>query len=75
MKVCLKNIAVLQEIEFVDGSLLKLKSYIEVYFEKPDDFTLSLVELDSDAVVWKAKLRESKHVVIWIAVCSSWKEA
>ncbi|OXB69713.1 UNVERIFIED_CONTAM: hypothetical protein H355_006114 [Colinus virginianus] len=48
-----------EEIEFVDGSLLKLKSYIEVYFEKPDDFTLSLVELDSDAVVWKAKLREN----------------
>ncbi|XP_010715286.1 caspase recruitment domain-containing protein 8-like [Meleagris gallopavo] len=51
-----------EEIEFVDGSLLKLKSYIEVYFEKPDDFTLSLVELDSDAVVWKAKLRESDWI-------------
>ncbi|XP_027750670.1 caspase recruitment domain-containing protein 8 [Empidonax traillii] len=47
-----------EEIEFVDGSLLKLKSYIEVYVEKPDEFTLSLVELDSDATVWKAKLRE-----------------
>ncbi|XP_010187875.1 PREDICTED: caspase recruitment domain-containing protein 8-like, partial [Mesitornis unicolor] len=47
-----------EEIEFVDGSLLKLKSYIEVYLEKPDDFTLSLVELESDATVWKAKLRE-----------------
>ncbi|OWK52094.1 hypothetical protein RLOC_00005683 [Lonchura striata] len=31
-----------EEIEFVDGSLLKLKSYFEVYLEKPDDFTLSL---------------------------------
>ncbi|XP_035745938.1 NACHT, LRR and PYD domains-containing protein 1a [Egretta garzetta] len=52
-----------EEIEFVDGSLLKLKSYIEVYLEKPDDFTLSLVELESDAVVWKAKLRESESLV------------
>ncbi|XP_041261786.1 caspase recruitment domain-containing protein 8 isoform X1 [Onychostruthus taczanowskii] len=47
-----------EEIEFVDGSLLKLKSYFEVYLEKPDDFTLSLVEQDSDETVWKAKLRE-----------------
>ncbi|XP_025913558.1 uncharacterized protein LOC112961971 [Apteryx rowi] len=51
-----------EEIEFVDGSLLKLKSYIEVYLEKPDDCTLSLVELESDAVVWKAKLRESDWI-------------
>ncbi|XP_068809937.1 NACHT, LRR and PYD domains-containing protein 1b allele 3-like isoform X3 [Struthio camelus] len=51
-----------EEIEFVDGSLLKLKSYIEVYLEKPDDFTLSLVELESDAIVWKAKLRESDWI-------------
>ncbi|XP_064372627.1 uncharacterized protein LOC112981348 isoform X1 [Dromaius novaehollandiae] len=51
-----------EEIEFVDGSLLKLKSYIEVYLEKPDDLTLSLVELESDAVVWKAKLRESDWI-------------
>ncbi|XP_009994026.1 PREDICTED: caspase recruitment domain-containing protein 8 [Chaetura pelagica] len=51
-----------EEIEFVDGSLLKLKSYIEVYLEKPDDFTLSLVELESDATVWKAKLRESDWI-------------
>ncbi|XP_032925047.1 caspase recruitment domain-containing protein 8 isoform X2 [Catharus ustulatus] len=47
-----------EEIEFVDGSLLKLKSYFEVYLEKPDDFTLSLVEQDSEQTVWKAKLRE-----------------
>ncbi|RMC01914.1 hypothetical protein DUI87_21075 [Hirundo rustica rustica] len=47
-----------EEIEFVDGSLLKLKSYFEVYLEKPDDFTLSLVEQDSDETVWKARLRE-----------------
>ncbi|XP_052660445.1 caspase recruitment domain-containing protein 8-like isoform X1 [Harpia harpyja] len=51
-----------EEIEFVDGSLLKLKSYIEVYLEKPDDFTLSLVELESDATVWKARLRESDWI-------------
>lgn len=41
---------------------MKLKSYIEVYLEKPDDFTLSLVELESDATVWKAKLRESESL-------------
>ncbi|KAI1236029.1 hypothetical protein IHE44_0002124 [Lamprotornis superbus] len=46
------------EIKFVDGSRLKLKSYFEVYLEKPDDFTLSVVEQDSDETVWKAKLRE-----------------
>ncbi|XP_030312062.1 caspase recruitment domain-containing protein 8 isoform X1 [Calypte anna] len=47
-----------EEMEFVDGSLLKLKNYIEVYLEKPEDFTMSLVELDSEETVWKAKLRE-----------------
>uniref|UniRef100_A0A8B9DAH7 Caspase recruitment domain-containing protein 8 n=1 Tax=Anser cygnoides TaxID=8845 RepID=A0A8B9DAH7_ANSCY len=51
-----------EEIEFVDGSLLKLKSYIEVYLEKHEDFTLSLIELESEAVVWKAKLRESDWI-------------
>nr|XP_038039562.1 uncharacterized protein LOC110354120 isoform X1 [Anas platyrhynchos] len=51
-----------EEIEFVDGSLLKLKSYIEVYLEKQEDFTLSLIELESEAVVWKAKLRESDWI-------------
>lgn len=29
-----------KEIEFVDGSLLKLKSYIEVYLEQPVEFKL-----------------------------------
>lgn len=48
----------LKEIEFVDGSLLKLKSYIEVYLEQPMEFKLLLVEMDSDEIVWKAKLRE-----------------
>ncbi|XP_074154197.1 caspase recruitment domain-containing protein 8 isoform X2 [Sminthopsis crassicaudata] len=47
-----------EEIEFVDGSLLKLKSYIEVFLEQPLEFKLSLVELDSEEIVWKAKLRE-----------------
>ncbi|XP_014109793.1 PREDICTED: caspase recruitment domain-containing protein 8 [Pseudopodoces humilis] len=46
------------EMKFVDGSLMKLKSYFEVYLEKPDDFTLSLVEEDSDETIWKARLRE-----------------
>ncbi|XP_046514335.1 uncharacterized protein LOC124238015 isoform X3 [Equus quagga] len=47
-----------EEIEFVDGSLLKLKSYIEVYLEQPVEFKLLLVEMDSEEIVWKAKLRE-----------------
>ncbi|XP_015420989.1 PREDICTED: NACHT, LRR and PYD domains-containing protein 1 [Myotis davidii] len=51
-----------EEIEFVDGSLLKLKSYIEVYLEQPMEFKLLLVEMDSDEIVWKAKLRECDWV-------------
>ncbi|XP_077204684.1 caspase recruitment domain-containing protein 8 isoform X2 [Paroedura picta] len=47
-----------EEIEFVDDSLLKVKSYIEVYLEQPVELMLSLVELDSEETVWKAKLRE-----------------
>ncbi|XP_070322607.1 NACHT, LRR and PYD domains-containing protein 1b allele 5-like isoform X2 [Odocoileus virginianus] len=51
-----------EEIEFVDGSLLKLKSYIEVYLEQPVEFKLLLVEMDSEEIVWKAKLRECDWV-------------
>ncbi|XP_066477633.1 NACHT, LRR and PYD domains-containing protein 1b allele 2-like [Tiliqua scincoides] len=47
-----------EEIEFVDDSLLKVKSYIEVYLEQPMELTLSLLELESEEIVWKAKLRE-----------------
>ncbi|XP_009332263.1 PREDICTED: caspase recruitment domain-containing protein 8 [Pygoscelis adeliae] len=43
-----------EEIEFVDGSLLKLKSYIEVYLEKPDDFTLSLLGFVPENNCWKS---------------------
>ncbi|XP_009871502.1 PREDICTED: uncharacterized protein LOC104276772, partial [Apaloderma vittatum] len=50
------------DIEFCNESSLTLKNYIEVYLEKPEDFTLSLVELESDAAVWKAKLRESDWI-------------
>lgn len=53
----------LKEIEFVDGSLLKLKSYIEVYLEQPVEFKLLLVEMDSEEIVWKAKLRECEYLV------------
>lgn len=55
-----------KEIEFVDGSLLKLKSYIEVYLEQPVEFKLLLVEMDSEEIVWKAKLRECEYLVSWI---------
>ncbi|XP_061049475.1 uncharacterized protein LOC133093574 isoform X1 [Eubalaena glacialis] len=51
-----------EEIEFVDGSLLKLKSYSEVYLEQPAEFKLLLVEMDSEEIVWKAKLRECDWV-------------
>ncbi|XP_023380256.1 uncharacterized protein LOC105305195 isoform X1 [Pteropus vampyrus] len=51
-----------EEIEFVDGSLLKLKSYIEVYLEQPVEFKLLLVETDSEEIVWKAKVRECDWV-------------
>lgn len=51
-------------MQFVDGSLLKLKSYIEVYLEQPVEFTLSLVELESEVIVWKAKLRECKYYML-----------
>lgn len=50
----------------MDGSLLKLKSYIEVYLEQPVEFKLLLVEMDSDEIVWKAKLRECKCFVSWM---------
>ena len=56
----------LKEIEFVDGSLLKLKSYIEVYLEQPVEFKLLLVEMDSEEIVWKAKLRECEYLVSWV---------
>ncbi|XP_074860050.1 uncharacterized protein LOC142018283 [Carettochelys insculpta] len=52
-----------EEIEFFDGSLLKLKSYSEVYLEQPVEFTLSLIELESDEIVWKAKLRECDWIL------------
>ncbi|CAM4716193.1 unnamed protein product [Lepidochelys kempii] len=52
-----------EEIEFVDGSLLKLKSYIEVYLEQPMEFTLSLIELESEEILWKAKLRECDWIL------------
>ncbi|XP_037764474.1 caspase recruitment domain-containing protein 8 isoform X1 [Chelonia mydas] len=52
-----------EEIQFVDGSLLKLKSYIEVYLEQPMEFTLSLIELESEEIVWKAKLRECDWIL------------
>lgn len=61
-----KSLFFLKEIEFVDGSLLKLKSYIEVYLEQPVEFKLLLVETDSEEIVWNAKLRECKCFVSWM---------
>lgn len=63
----------LKEIEFVDGSLLKLKSYIEVYLEQPVEFKLLLVEMDSEEIVWKAKLRECEYLVSLLTQNSVWQ--
>ncbi|XP_075793931.1 NACHT, LRR and PYD domains-containing protein 1b allele 5-like isoform X3 [Pelodiscus sinensis] len=52
-----------EEIEFCDGSVLKLKHYFEVYLEQPMVFTLSLIEDESEEIVWKAKLRECDWIL------------
>nr|XP_033815470.1 caspase recruitment domain-containing protein 8 isoform X2 [Geotrypetes seraphini] len=46
-----------ENIEFIDDSPSKLKNYTEVFFEQPEEFKLSLTEMDSDEIIWNAKLR------------------
>uniref|UniRef100_A0A8C6VL10 NACHT, LRR and PYD domains-containing protein 1b allele 3-like n=1 Tax=Naja naja TaxID=35670 RepID=A0A8C6VL10_NAJNA len=48
-----------EEIQFGDDSTLAEKPFFEVYLEQPMEFMLCLVDLESEEVVWKAKLRES----------------
>uniref|UniRef100_A0A8C5RLI5 NACHT, LRR and PYD domains-containing protein 1b allele 3-like n=1 Tax=Laticauda laticaudata TaxID=8630 RepID=A0A8C5RLI5_LATLA len=48
-----------EEIQFGDDSTLAEKPFFEVYLEQPMELMLSLVDLESEEVVWKAKLRES----------------
>ncbi|XP_042316067.1 uncharacterized protein LOC121926829 isoform X3 [Sceloporus undulatus] len=52
-----------EEIEFGDHSSLAEKPFFEVYVEQPVELTLSLVDLESEETVWKAKLRESDWTV------------
>ncbi|XP_030071530.1 uncharacterized protein LOC115478369 [Microcaecilia unicolor] len=52
-----------EDIEFIDDSVAKLKNYTEVFFEQPEEFKLSLTEMDSDEIIWTAKLRTCDWVV------------
>ncbi|XP_063163841.1 NACHT, LRR and PYD domains-containing protein 1b allele 5-like [Candoia aspera] len=47
-----------EEIQFGDDSTLAEKPFFEVYLEQPVELMLSLVNVESEEVVWKAKLRE-----------------
>ncbi|XP_051874294.1 uncharacterized protein si:dkeyp-97b10.3 isoform X2 [Pristis pectinata] len=47
-----------EEIEFMDMTSFKCKSYFEVYLEQREDFQLKLMDKESDEVIWTSKLRE-----------------
>ncbi|XP_028818948.1 uncharacterized protein LOC114769776 isoform X2 [Denticeps clupeoides] len=42
--------------------VVKLKGYFEAFFEQPPPFKLSLIEVESDQVVWSATIREGDCV-------------
>ncbi|XP_038672174.1 uncharacterized protein si:dkeyp-97b10.3 isoform X2 [Scyliorhinus canicula] len=46
------------EIEFLDMTPLKCKSYFEVYLEQPEDLQLTLMNIDSGETMWTSKVRE-----------------
>ncbi|XP_078058679.1 uncharacterized protein LOC144483974 [Mustelus asterias] len=46
------------EIEFLDMTPLKCKSYFEVFLEQPEDLQLTLMDIDSSETMWTSKLRE-----------------
>lgn len=52
-----------EDFEFHDDSVTKLKNYYEVYFEEPVEFRLSLVEAESEEIVWTSKLRACDWVL------------
>ncbi|MBN3294685.1 NLRP1 protein, partial [Polypterus senegalus] len=52
-----------QEIQFVT-EVLAIKPYFEVYYEQPTPFKISLVEADSDQVIWTTALREGQDMVL-----------
>ncbi|XP_056140017.1 uncharacterized protein si:dkeyp-97b10.3 [Lampris incognitus] len=43
-------------------AVTKLKGYFEAFFEQPPPFKLSLIETDSDQIVWSATIREGDCV-------------
>ncbi|XP_078266193.1 uncharacterized protein LOC144599285 isoform X4 [Rhinoraja longicauda] len=47
-----------EEVEFVDMTLFKCKSFFEVYLEHGEDLQLKLMDKESDEVIWTSKLRE-----------------
>ncbi|XP_043558018.1 uncharacterized protein si:dkeyp-97b10.3 isoform X1 [Chiloscyllium plagiosum] len=46
------------EIAFEDMTPLKCKGYFEVFLEQPEDFQLTLMDVDSGETMWTSKLRE-----------------
>ncbi|XP_062987534.1 NACHT, LRR and PYD domains-containing protein 1b allele 2-like [Elgaria multicarinata webbii] len=52
-----------EEIQFDDDSTLPEKPFFEVFLEQPMELTLSLMDLESEETVWKAKLRESDWIL------------
>ncbi|XP_072330580.1 uncharacterized protein [Scyliorhinus torazame] len=47
-----------EEIEFLDMTPLKCKSYFEVYLEQPEDLQITLMDIDSGETMWTSKVRE-----------------
>ncbi|XP_044290528.1 uncharacterized protein LOC123025651 isoform X2 [Varanus komodoensis] len=52
-----------EEIQFDDDSTIPQKPFFEVFLEQPTELTLSLMDLASEEIVWKAKLRESDWIL------------
>ncbi|XP_061490473.1 uncharacterized protein LOC133388530 isoform X1 [Rhineura floridana] len=52
-----------EEIKFVDDSTLAQKHFFEVYLEQPTELVLSLMDVESEETVWKAKLRECDWIL------------
>ncbi|XP_078419889.1 uncharacterized protein LOC144693761 isoform X1 [Cetorhinus maximus] len=46
------------DIEFIDMTPLKCKSYFEVFLEQAEDLQLTLKDIDSGETMWTSKLRE-----------------
>nr|XP_028587251.1 uncharacterized protein LOC114597929 isoform X3 [Podarcis muralis] len=57
------NSSFIKEMEFVDDSTLAQKHFFEVYLEHPTELVLSLMDVESEETVWKAKLRECDWIL------------